>query len=100
SLDQSPQLRDRERQRDFLLDEARVRVLIRAYAYLLGRAINRPGQDVYLHYWLTHPAKFDERSRALLEEEIKNGILLSIPQGIPAASVTVGMRASEPEAFA
>src|SRR5262249_51768018 len=76
--DHSPQLRDRERQRDFLLDEARVRVLIRTYAYLLGRAINRPGQDVYLHYRLTHPAKFDERSRKLLEDEIKNGILLAI----------------------
>jgi hypothetical protein len=99
-LDQSPQLRDRERQRDFLLDEARVRALIRTYAYLLGRAINRPGQDVYLHYWLTHPAKFDERARKLLEEEIKNGILLSIPQGIPASEVTVAMSASEPEAFA
>ncbi len=99
-LDQSPQLRDRERQRDFLLDEPRVRALIRTYAYLLGRAINRPGQDVYLHYWLTHPAKFDERARKLLEEEIKNGILLSIPQGIPASEVTVAMSASEPEAFA
>ena len=100
NLDQSPQLRDRERQRDFLLDEARVRVLIRTYAYLLGRAINRPGQDVYLHYRLTHPAKFDERSRKLLEEEIKNGILLAIPQAIPAEEITVEMAASEPEAFA
>jgi hypothetical protein len=100
NLDQSPQLRDRERQRDFLLDEARVRALVRTYAYLLGRTINRPGQDVYLHYWLTHPAKFDERARKLLEEEIKNGILLSIPQGIPASEVTVAMSASEPEAFA
>lgn len=100
NLDQSPQLRDRERQKDFLLDEARVRALVRTYAYLLGRAINRPGQDVYLHYWLTHPAKFDERSRKLLEEEIKNGILLSIPQGIPAEEITVAMSASEPEAFA
>src|SRR6185436_12834712 len=72
-LDLSPQLRDRERQRDFLLDEPRVRTLIRTYAYLLGRAINRPGQDIYLHYWLTHPAKFDERSRKLLEQEIRNG---------------------------
>ena len=99
-LDQSPQLRDRERQRDFLLDEPRVRALVRTYAYLLGRAINRPGQDVYLHYWLTHPAKFDERARKLLEEEIKNGILLSIPQGIPASEITVAMSASEPEAFA
>lgn len=100
SLDQSPQLRDRERQRDFLLDEARVRVLVRTYAYLLGRAINRPGQDVYLHYWLTHPAKFDEKARKLLEEEIKNGILLSIPEGIPAEEITVAMSATEPEAFA
>lgn len=100
NLDQSPQLRDRERQRDFLLDEARVRVLVRTYAYLLGRAINRPGQDVYLHYWLTHPAKFDERAKRLLEEEIKNGLLLSIPQGIAAEEVTVAMSASEPEAFA
>jgi hypothetical protein len=100
NLDQSPQLRDRERQRDFLLDEARVRALVRTYAYLLGRAINRPGQDVYLHYWLTHPAKFDERARKLLEEEIKNGILLSIPQDIAAEEITVAMSASEPEAFA
>jgi hypothetical protein len=100
NLDQSPQLRDRERQRDFLLDEPRVRVLIRTYAYLLGRAINRPGQDVYLHYRLTHPAKFDERSRKLLEDEIRNGILLAIPQGIPAEEVSVEMAASEPEAFA
>jgi hypothetical protein len=100
SLDQSPQLRDRERQRDFLLDEARVRMLIRTYAYLLGRAINRPGQDVYLRYWLTHPAKFDERARKLLEEEIRNGILLSIPQDISASEVHVSMQASEPEAFA
>lgn len=100
NLDHSPQLRDRERQRDFLLDEARVRVLIRTYAYLLGRAINRPGQDVYLAYRLTHPAKFDERSRKLLEDEIRNGILLSIPQGIPAEEVSVEMAASEPEAFA
>ena len=100
NLDQSPQLRDRERQRDFLLDEARVRVLVRTYAYLLGRAINRPGQDVYLHYWLTHPAKFDEKARKLLEEEIKNGILLSVPEGIPAEEITVAMSATEPEAFA
>ncbi len=99
-LDQSPQLRDRERQRDFLLDEARVRVLVRTYAYLLGRAINKPGQDVFLHYWLTHPAKFDERARKLLEEEIKNGILLSIPECIPASEITVAMSATEPEAFA
>jgi hypothetical protein len=100
NLDHSPQLRDRERQRDFLLDEARVRVLIRTYAYLLSRAINRPGQDVYLHYRLTHPAKFDERSRKLLEDEIRNGILLAIPQSIPAEEITVEMAASEPEAFA
>jgi hypothetical protein len=100
NLDQSPQLRDRERQKDFLLDEPRVRVLVRTYAYLLGRAINRPGQDVYLHYWLTHPAKFDERAKKLLEEELRNGILLSIPEGIPASEITVAMSASEPEAFA
>ena len=100
NLDPSPQLRDRERQKDFLLDEPRVRALVRTYAYLLGRAINRPGQDVYLHYWLTHPAKFDEKSRKLLEEEIKNGLLLSIPQGISADEITVAMSASEPEAFA
>lgn len=100
NLDQSPQLRDRERQKDFLLDEPRVRALVRTYAHLLGRAINRPGQDVYLHYWLTHPAKFDERARTLLEEEIKNGILLSIPEGIAAEEITVAMSASEPEAFA
>jgi hypothetical protein len=100
NLDQSPQLRDRERQRDFLLDEPRVRALVRTYAYLLGRAINRPGQDVYLHYWLTHPAKFDARAKQLLEEEIKNGILLSIPEAVPAGEVTVAMSASEPEAFA
>ncbi|MEI7891655.1 MAG: hypothetical protein WCI05_01105 [Myxococcales bacterium] len=99
-LDQSPQLRDRERHRDFLLDEDRVRALIRAYAYVLGRAINRPGQDVYLHYWLTHPAKFDDKSRKILEEELKNGILLSIPTGIAADAITVSMAASEPEAFA
>ncbi|WP_050430179.1 hypothetical protein [Chondromyces crocatus] len=99
-LDQSPQLRDRERQRDFLLDEVRVRALVRAYAYLLGRAINRPGQDVYLQYRLTHPAKFDERARAILEEEIRQGLLLSIPEGIPAEEVSVSMSASEPEAFA
>ena len=66
----------------------------------MGRAINRPGQDVYLHYWLTHPAKFDKRTRELLEEELRAGILLSIPEGIPADEVTVSMRASEPEAFA
>ncbi|HRI70479.1 MAG TPA: hypothetical protein PK156_39880, partial [Polyangium sp.] len=99
-LDQSPQLRDRERRKDFLLDEARVRVLVRAYAYLLSRAINRPGQDVYLRYWLTHPAKFDDRARKLLEEEIRRGILLGIPEGIAADAVTVEMSASEPEAFA
>jgi hypothetical protein len=99
-LDEAPQLRDRERQRDFLLDEARVRALIRAYAYLVSRAINRPGQDVYLHYWLTHPAKLDERTRSLLEEELRAGLLLGIPQGIDTSLVTIGMRASEPEALA
>jgi hypothetical protein len=100
TLDQSPQLRDREKQKDFLLDEARVRLLIRTYAYLIGRAINRPGQDVYLHYWLTHPAKYDRKIRELLEEELKAGILLSIPEGIAAEEITVAMKASEPEAFA
>ncbi|MBI5533906.1 MAG: hypothetical protein HY898_14385 [Deltaproteobacteria bacterium] len=100
TLDQSPQLRDRDKQRDFLLDEGRVRILIRTYAYLLGRAINRPGQDVYLHYWLTHPAKYDRNIRVLLEEELKAGILLSIPEGISPEDVTVAMKASEPEAFA
>lgn len=100
SLDQSPQLRDRERQRDFLLDEGRVRALIRAYAYLLGRAINRPGQDVYLHYRLTHPAKFDERAKEVLEQEIRRGLMLSIPEGIPEEEVSVSMSATEPEAFA
>lgn len=99
-LDQSPQLRDRERRKDFLLDEARVRMLVRAYAYLLSRAINRPGQDVYLRYWLTHPAKFDDKARRLLEEEIRHGILLGIPEGISAEDVTVEMSANEPEAFA
>jgi hypothetical protein len=100
TLEQSPQFRDREKQKVFLLDEPRVRILIRTYAYLLGRAINRPGQDVYLKYWLTHPAKFDEKARKLLEEEIRNGILLSIPSCIPPEEVHVSMRASEPEAFA
>ncbi len=100
SLDQSPQLRDRERQRDFLLDEGRVRVLIRAYAYLLGRAINKPGQEVFLRYRLTHPAKFDERSRALVEEELKKGLSLSVPQSISADEISVEMAGSEPEAFA
>src|SRR6185369_11288220 len=77
-----------------------VRILVRTYAYLLSRAINRPGQDVYLHYWLTHPAKFDERAKKLLEEEIRNGILMGIPEGIGAEEITVEMSASEPEAFA
>lgn len=99
-LDQSPQLRDRKKHSDFLLDEARVRALVRAYAYVLGRAINRPGQDVFLHYWLTYPAEFDERARALLEEELRAGILLSIPEGIAAADVQVEMKATEPEAYA
>jgi hypothetical protein len=99
-LDQSPQLRDREKQKDFLLDEARIRMLIRTYAYLIGRAINRPGQDVYLNYWLTHPAKLNEKATDLLEEELRKGILLSIPESIPADMVSVSMRSSEPEAFA
>ncbi|MCC6646921.1 MAG: hypothetical protein IT374_15275 [Polyangiaceae bacterium] len=100
SLDQSPQLRDRERGRDFLLDEGRVRVLIRVYGYLLGRAINRPGQDVFLRYRLTHPAKFDDRARALVEEELKAGLTLSVPEGIDAQEISVEMAGSEPEAFA
>ncbi len=99
-LDESPQLRDRQRQSDFLLDEQRVRALIRTYAYLLGRAINLPGQDIFLNYWLTHPAKLDKRTRLLLEDELRAGILLSIPEGVPAEEVRVAMRASEPEAFA
>jgi hypothetical protein len=99
-LDQSPLFRDRERQRDFLLDEPRVRALVRTYGYLLGRAINRPGQDVYLHYWLTHPAELDARASALLEEEVRRGLLLSIPEGIPESAVQVSVSATEPEAFA
>jgi hypothetical protein len=100
TLDHAPQLRDRQRQRDFLLDEARVRALIRCYAYLLGRAINRPGQDVYLRYVLTHPAKVEERIKRLLEDEIRAGILASLPTGIAATELSVAMMASEPEAFA
>jgi hypothetical protein len=99
-LDQSPQLRDRTKQSDFILDEPRVRILVRTYAYLLGRAINRPGQDVYLQYWLTYPAEFDERSRALLEEEIRAGLIQSVPEGIPVSEVRVQMCATEPEAYA
>jgi hypothetical protein len=82
ALDQSPQLRDREKRADFLLDEPRVRMVVRAYGYLLGRAINRPGQEVFLRYWLTYPAEFDERARKLLVDELRAGILLSIPEGI------------------
>ncbi len=100
SLDQAPQLRDREKKADFLLDEPRVRMVVRAYAYLLGRAINRPGQEVFLRYWLTYPAKFDERARGLLIEELRAGIILSIPEGISADEVTVQMQATEPEAYA
>lgn len=100
TVDQSPQLRDRERGRDFLLDEARVRAVIRAYAYLLGRAINRSGQDQRLRYFLTHPAKVDERTRALLAEEVGAGLRMSIPTGIDDAQISVAMQASEPEAFA
>lgn len=99
-LDESPQLRDREKARDFLLDEARVRALVRAYAYLLGRAINRPGQDVYLHYVLTHPSKGDAKIRALLDEEVKRGLLMSLPEDIPASELRVEVVASEAEAFA
>jgi hypothetical protein len=100
SLEQAPQLRDRLRQRDFLLDEARVRALIRAYAYLLSRAINRPGQDVFLRYVLTRPAKLEERTQRLVEEELRAGLLLGVPEGIPASEVQVEWVASEPEAFA
>lgn len=100
ALDQAPQLRDREKKADFLLDEPRVRMVVRAYGYLLGRAINRPGQEVFLRYWLTYPAEFDERARALLIEELRAGILLSIPEGISADEVTVQMQATEPEAYA
>jgi hypothetical protein len=100
TLDQSPQLRDREKRSDFLLDEARVRVLVQTYGYILGRAINRPGQEVFLHYWLTYPAEFDERARSLLVDELRAGILLSIPEGIAAEEITVNMQATEPEAYA
>lgn len=100
SMDESPQLRDREKARDFLLDESRVRALVRAYAYLLGRAINRPGQDVYLHYVLTHPSKGDAKIRALLDEEVKRGLLMSLPEDVPASELRVEVVASEAEAFA
>ncbi|MFO0555664.1 MAG: hypothetical protein U0271_45220 [Polyangiaceae bacterium] len=99
-LDESPQLRDRERQRDFLLDEARVRALVRSYAYLLGRAINRPGQDVYLHYVLTYPSKTDAKIKKLIEDELRAGLLLSFPSDIPAEELRVEAVASEAEAFA
>lgn len=98
--DESPQLRDREKQRDFLLDESRVRALVRAYAYFLGRAINRPGQDIYLHYVLTHPSKSDAKSRALVDEEVRKGLLLSLPEDVPAEELRVEYVASEAEAFA
>lgn len=100
ALDQAPQLRDREKRADFLLDEPRVRMVVRAYGYLLGRAINRPGQEVFLRYWLTYPAEFDERARGLLVDELRAGILLSIPEGIAPEEVTVQMQATEPEAYA
>ncbi len=99
-LDESPQLRDREKQRDFLLDESRVRALLRAYAYLLGRAINRPGQDVFLHYVITHPSKTDAKLRTLIDEEIRAGLLLSIPEALPPEDLRVDVVASEAEAFA
>ncbi|MCC6525709.1 MAG: hypothetical protein IT373_23875 [Polyangiaceae bacterium] len=99
-LDESPQLRDREKQKDFLLDEARVRALLRAYAYLLGRAINRPGQDIYLRYVLTHPSKGDAKIRQLIEEELHKGLLLSLPEDVPASELVVEVVASEAEAFA
>ncbi|MFO0659365.1 MAG: hypothetical protein U0165_05990 [Polyangiaceae bacterium] len=84
TLEQSPQFRDREKQKVFLLDESRVRILIRTYAYLLGRAINRSGQDVYLKYWLTHPAKFEEKACKFPEEEIRNGISRRVSGVYPA----------------
>ncbi len=99
-LDQSPLLRDRTKHVDFLLDEQRVRALVRAYAYLLGRAINRPGQEVYLRYWLTWPAEFDDRARELLEQELRAGLLASVPEGIAASEVVVQMASTEPEAYA
>jgi len=99
-LDQSPLLRDRDHRANFILDETRVRALVRAYAYLLGRAINRPGQEIFLRYWLTYPAQFEERARKLLVEELRAGILLAIPEGVDASEVTVEMQATEPEAYA
>ena len=100
NLDQSPQLRDRERAAR-LPARRGARAGARPHLRVPARPRHQPpGQDVYLHYWLTHPAKFDERARKLLEEEIKNGILLSIPEGIPAEEITVDMSATEPEAFA
>ncbi len=99
-LDQSPLLRDKDHRANFILDESRVRALVRAYAYLLGRAINRPGQEIFLRYWLTYPAQFEERARRLLVDELRAGILLSIPEGIDPAEVTVEMQATEPEAYA
>ncbi|MFO0624253.1 MAG: hypothetical protein U0325_01440 [Polyangiales bacterium] len=99
-LDQPPQLRDREKRADFLLDEPRVRALIRTYGYLLGRAINRPGQEVFLRYFLTQPAEFDERARELLVTELRAGIALAIPEGIADAELHVELVATEPEAYA
>jgi hypothetical protein len=99
-LDESPQLRDRERQRDFLLDETRVRALVRAYAYLLGRAINGPGQEVHLHYVMTHPSKGDAKIRKLIEDEVRAGLLLSIPEDIAAEELRFEVVATEAEAFA
>jgi hypothetical protein len=99
-LDQSPLLRDRAKHADFLLDETRVRALVRTYAYLLGRAINRPGQEVYLRFWLTWPAEFDDRARVLLEQELRAGLLASVPEGIAASEVVVQMASTEPEAYA
>jgi hypothetical protein len=78
-----------------------VRVLIRTYAYLLGRAINRPGQDVYLHYRSPTPRSSTSAPRKLLEDEIKNGILPGAARRTSRPrSSRVEMAASEPEAFA
>lgn len=99
-LDLPPQLRDRDKRADFILDEPRVRALIRTYGYLLGRAINRPGQEVFLRYYLTQPAEFDERSRELLVNELRAGITLSIPEGIAEGELHIELVASEPEAYA
>lgn len=99
-LDQPPQLRDRDKRADFILDESRVRALVRTYGYLLGRAINRPGQEVFLRYYLTQPAEFDERARELIVTELRAGITRSIPEGIPESELRIELVATEPEAYA